>query len=80
MRTTKKSNTTLPVTTKTIVDTSTQTPIEIALQIDKNGMTTASNLYAFLELDPFHFLRWCNKNIVNNKFAIEKTRLYSFRH
>ena len=42
-------------------NTSTQTPIEIALQIDENGMTTASNLYAFLELDITHFSRWCNK-------------------
>ena len=28
-----------------------QTPIEIALGIDENGMTTARKLYAFLELD-----------------------------
>lgn len=48
-----------------------QTPIEIALRIDENGMTKASNLYSFLELDISHFSRWCNKNIVNNRFAIE---------
>lgn len=48
-----------------------KTPIEIALSIDDNGMTTASNLYAFLELDPSHFSRWCNKNIIKNKFATE---------
>lgn len=53
------------------VDTSTQTPIEIALQIDENGMTTASNLYSFLELHPASFSRWCNTNIKNNKFAVE---------
>lgn len=53
------------------LDSSSQTPIEIALKIDDNGMTTASNLYAFLELDPSHFSRWCNKNIVKNKFATE---------
>lgn len=29
-----------------------QTPIEIALGIDENGMTTARKLYAFLELNP----------------------------
>lgn len=34
---------------------SSQTPIEIALKIDENGMTTASNLYAFLELEPKKF-------------------------
>ena len=53
------------------VDTSTQTPIEIALQIDENGMTTASNLYTFLELEPKNFSHWCIRNIKNNKFAIE---------
>lgn len=39
------------------VGTSTQTPIEIALQIDENGMTTASNLYSFLGLHPASFSR-----------------------
>ena len=53
--------------------TSTQTPIEIALKIDENGMTTASQLYSFLELDPYNFSRWCTRNIKNNKFAIENT-------
>lgn len=52
-------------------DTSTQTPIEIALKIDENGMTTASQLYSFLELDPSNFSRWCTRNIKNNKFATE---------
>ena len=33
----------------------TQTPMEIALGVDENGMTTASNLYAFLELEPKNF-------------------------
>lgn len=58
MRVTKKikeTNTTLPVTTNATINTSTQTPIEIALQIDENGMTTASKLYSFLELEPSHF-------------------------
>jgi phage anti-repressor protein len=50
-------------------NTANKTPIEIALQIDENGMTTASKLYAFLELDPSHFSRWCSKNIVKNRFA-----------
>lgn len=77
MRMTKtlKNNTTKAITTlpefnhKT--DTSSQTPIEIALKIDENGMTTASNLYAFLELHPAHFSDWCRRNIKNNKFAVE---------
>ncbi len=73
MRTTNKTNTDLPVTTNTntTTDTLAQTPIEIALQIDENGMTTASNLYAFLELHPAHFSDWCRRNIKNNKFAIK---------
>ena len=70
MRSTK-SNTTLPATTNTTINISTQTPIEIALQIDENGMTTASKLYSFLELNPSHFSRWCNTNIKNNRFAIK---------
>lgn len=57
--------------TSNLSDTVTQTPIEIALKIDENGMTTASNLYAFLELHPAHFSDWCKRNIKNNKFAVE---------
>lgn len=59
------------VTTTITSSTSDKTPIEIALQIDSDGMTTASKLYIFLELDITHFSRWCRKNIVNNKFATE---------
>ncbi len=60
------------------VDISSQTPIEIALKIDENGMTTASNLYAFLKLHPAHFSNWCRRNIKNNKFAIENEDYISF--
>ena len=73
-----KSRTTLPVTTNTTIDTSKQTPIEIALQIDENGMTTASKLYSFLELESKNFSRWCNTNIKNNKFALENEDYFSF--
>lgn len=66
-------------TTTTITPlTSNETPIEIALQIDKDGMTTASKLYAFLELLPSNFARWCKKNIVNNKFATENEDYFLF--
>lgn len=68
---TKETGTTLPTITKATVNTSTQTPIEIALQIDENGMTTASKLYSFLELESKNFSHWCTRNIKNNKFAIE---------
>ena len=52
-----KTDSTLPATTSTTIDISRQTPIEIALQIDENGMTTASKLYSFLELNPSHFFK-----------------------
>ena len=69
-----KNNTTTTITSST----SDKTPIEIALQIDSNGMTTASKLYAFLELLPSNFARWCKKNIVNNKFATENEDYFPF--
>lgn len=52
---------------------SNQTPIEIALGIDSQGRTTAKKLYEFLELDRSHYNRWCNTNILKNKFAEEGT-------
>lgn len=48
-----------------------RTPIEIALDIDSDGMTTASKLYAFLELSPSNYSKWCKANIVDNEFATE---------
>lgn len=48
-----------------------KTPIEIALQVDDDGMTTARKLYEFLELDKSHYSRWCKNNIVENEFATE---------
>lgn len=48
-----------------------RTPIEIALGIDENGMTTASKLYEFLELSPSNYARWCKSNIADNEFAEE---------
>ena len=68
MRRTNKNDNNNTTTTIT-PSTSDKTPIEIALQIDSDGMTTASKLYAFLELHPAHFASWCRRNIKNNKFA-----------
>lgn len=65
-------------TTNNQVDASTQTPIEIALKIDENGMTTASQLYSFLELHPAHFSDWCRRNIKNNKFATKNIDYFPF--
>jgi len=68
---TKNNNNQTSATDLFNTGTSSQTPIEIALKIDENGMTTASNLYAFLELEPKNFSHWCLRNIKKNKFAIE---------
>ena len=59
-------------------DTSKQTPIEIALGVDGQGMTTAKKLYAFLELEPAHYARWCEKNILNNRFAERNVDFWAF--
>lgn len=59
------------------VDTSHLTPIEIALGIDENGMTTAKKLYDFLELNPGNYARWCKSNILENPFAEEGKDYYS---
>ena len=77
MRSTSKKTTTITKSQK--LNTSTQTPIEIALQIDENGMTTLSSLYQFLELDQSHYKRWYNKNIINNDFATENIDYFIIR-
>ena len=48
-----------------------QTPIEIMLQVDSEGKTTAKALYEFLELDKSQYARWCKTNILKNSFAEE---------
>lgn len=71
-----KSNTATTITPST----SDKTPIEIALQIDKDGMTTLSKLYNFLEINKSHYSRWCKKNIIENPFANEGYDYFTFRH
>ncbi len=61
-----------------LIETTTQTPIEIALGIDENGMTTARQLYEFLELDKSHFQRWAKQNIENNEFYEENKDWWGF--
>lgn len=58
-------------------DTSKQTPIEIALGVDENGMTTAKKLYEFLEMDKSNYSRWVKRNITENEFADEDIDYYS---
>lgn len=58
-------------------NTSKLTPIEIALGVDENGMTTAKKLYEFLELNPGNYARWCKSSITDNPFAEEGKDYYS---
>lgn len=55
-----------------------RTPIEIALDIDSDNMTTAKKLYAFLQLNPAHYARWCKTNIIDNEFAEENIDYWAF--
>jgi len=48
-----------------------QTPIEIALDIDETGHTTARKLYAWLELRTGDYARWAKTNITDNAYAEE---------
>ena len=48
-----------------------KTPIEIALGLDADGMTTARKLYEFLGMDESHYSRWVKSNITENPFAEE---------
>ncbi len=58
--------------------TETRTPIEIALDIDSEGMTTASKLYSFLELSQSNYSKWCKTNITDNEFATENEDYWRF--
>ena len=58
--------------------TNNQTPIEIALGVDENGMTTAKKLYEFLEMDSSNYSRWCKSNITGNEFAEENVDYWAF--
>ena len=60
------------------INTASQTPIEIALGIDEEGMTTARKLYAFLDLAQGQFSRWAKSNIVDNEFATESEDYWGF--
>lgn len=59
-------------------DTSHLTPIEIALGVDGNGMTTATKLYDFLELNQSNYSKWFRKNILDNEFAEENADYFPF--
>lgn len=54
-----------------VMNTTDKTPIELELEIDENGMTTARQLYEFLEMDKSNFSRWARQNIEKNEFYEE---------
>ena len=54
-----------------LVNVTSQTPLEVVLGIDKDGMTTARKLYSFLGMDNKNYSRWCKNNITENEFAEE---------
>lgn len=55
-----------------------KTPIEVALNIDADGKTTARALYEFLELADGQFSRWAKSNIIDNEFATENEDYWGF--
>ena len=61
-----------------MTDTSSLTPIEIALGIDEEGMTTARKLYEFLEMNKAVFSRWAKTNIEDNEFYQENKDWWGF--
>lgn len=61
-----------------LMSVSNQTPIEIALGVDENGMTTARKLYAFLELGQGQFSRWAKANIESNEYYEEGRDWWGF--
>lgn len=56
----------------------TRTPIEIALDIDNEGTTTARKLYEFLGLNSSNYSKWCKANIIDNEFATENEDYWVF--
>ena len=58
--------------------TDARTPIEIALDIDSECMTTARKLYQFLGLAQGQFSRWAKINITDNEFATENEDWWGF--
>ena len=61
-----------------ITNTSNQTPIEIALGIDEEGMTTVKRLFDFLGMSRNNYSRWYKTNITDNQFAEEGIDYFPF--
>lgn len=61
-----------------MIETTMHTPIEIALGIDENGMTTARALYEFLSGERSNFSKWAKRNIEQNEFFEENKDWWGF--
>ena len=61
-----------------IANVTMQTPIEMALGIDENGMTTARKLFDFLGMSTNNYSRWFKSNITDNDFAEENVDYFLF--
>lgn len=61
-----------------IIKTTDKTPIEVMLNIDNEGYTTARNLYDFLGLDKKNYARWTKSNIINNTYVEENIDYFPF--
>lgn len=61
-----------------LVNVTSQTPLEVVLGIDKDGMTTARKLYSFLGMDNKNYSRWRKNNITENEFAEENVDYWVF--
>lgn len=59
-------------------NTANQTPIEIALGIDEDGMTTVKRLFDFLGMSRNNYSRWYKTNITDNQFAEEGIDYFPF--
>lgn len=72
-----KVSTTIPETNSN-TNALSQTPIEIALKIDKNGLTSLKNLYSFLELDPKNFLGGVKETFLIIRLLLNVLTIFPF--
>lgn len=56
-----------------LMETTSRTPIEVALKMDKDGFVSCKNLYEFLGWDKSNYAKWCRANIDDNTFADKGT-------
>ena len=61
-----------------IINVTDQTPIEVALKMDKDGFVSGRNLYEYLRLDKSNYSKWCKTNILDNPFAEKNVDYTSF--